>query len=217
MVVEGWDFFDAFYMAVITLTTVGYEELYPLSTLGRMVVIVYLVLGLGVFFYGITQVGELLIRGELKRTLGRRLMDSTIRSVKDHTIVCGCGRMGLKLCVLLAEKGERFVVVDQDPEAVAVAMERGWSVSVGDATHDATLRALGIDRAKGLAAVLTSDADNLFVVLSARLLNPDLMILARATEEGTVDKMERAGADQVVNVHQIGAKQMLQLLWNSSH
>ena len=216
MVVEGWDFFDALYMAVITLTTVGFEEVYPLSTPGRMVVLVYLVSGLGVFFYGITQVGELLIRGELRRTLGRRLMDSTIRSVKDHTIVCGCGRMGLRLCALLAENGERFVVVDRDPEAVAVAIDRGWSVSVGDATHDSTLRALGIDRARGLAAVLTSDADNLFVVLSARLLNPDLMILARATEEESVDKMERAGADQVVNVHQIGAKQMLQLLWSSS-
>lgn len=98
-------------------------------------------------------------------------------------------------------------------------MERGWSVSVGDATHDATLRALGIDRARGLAAVLTSDADNLFVVLSARLLNPDLpdlLILARATEEESVDKMERAGADQVVNVHQIGANQILQVLRSPS-
>lgn len=216
MVVEGWDFFDALYMAVITLTTVGFEEVNTLSTPGRVVVIVYLVLGLGVFFYGVTQVGELLIRGELRRMLGRRLMDSTIRSVKDHTIVCGCGRMGLRLCVLLAEKGERFVVVDRDPEAVAVAIERGWSVSVGDATHDATLRALGIDRARGLVAVLTSDADNLFVALSARLLNPDLMILTRATEEESVDKMQRAGADEVVNVHQIGANQVLQLLRNSS-
>lgn len=214
VLVEGWSFFDALYMAVITLTTVGYDEVHPLSTPGRVLIIVYLVFGLGAFLYGVTHVGELLIRGELRQRLGWRLMNTTIRSLADHQIICGCGRTGSKLGALLAERGERFVVVDRDPEALAGATERGWPVLVGDATDDATLRALHVERAKGLAAVLSSDADNLFVVLSARLLNRNLNILSRATEEESIGKLERAGADQVVSLHQIGATKMAHLLTN---
>ena len=214
VLVEGWSFFDALYMAVITLTTVGYEEVHPLSTPGRVLIIVYLVFGLGAFLYGVTHVGELLIRGELRQRLGWRLMNATIRSLADHQIICGCGRTGSKLGALLAERGERFVVVDWDPEALAGATERGWPVLVGDATDDATLRALHVERAKGLAAVLSSDADNLFVVLSARLLNRNLNILSRATKEESIGKLERAGADQVVSLHQIGATKMAHLLTN---
>ena len=214
VLIEGWSFFDALYMAVITLTTVGYDEVRPLGTGGRMLVIAYLVVGLGVFLYGVTHLGELLIRGELRRRLGWRLMNATLRSLKDHQIICGCGRTGSKLGALLAERGERFVIVDRDSGALAAARESGWPALVGDATDDATLRSLRIGRAKGLAAVLNSDADNLFVVLSARLLNPGLNILARATDEASIGKLERAGADRVVNLHHIGATKMAHLLAN---
>ena len=200
VLIEGWSFVDALYMAVITLTTVGYDEVRPLGTAGRMLIIAYLVVGLGVFLYGVTHLGELLIRGELRRRLGWRLMNATLRSLKDHQIICGCGRTGAKLGAVLAERGERFVIVDRDSGALAAARESGWPALVGDATDDATLRSLRIGRAKGLAAVLSSDADNLFVVLSARLLNPGLNILARATDEASIGKLERAGADRVVNL-----------------
>ena len=214
VLIEGWSFFDALYMAVITLTTVGYEEVRPLSTAGRMLIIAYLVVGLGAFLYSVTHIGELLLRGELRQRLGWRLMNATLRSLKDHHIICGCGQTGAKLGALLAERGERFVIVDRDPGALKAARTGGWPALVGDATDDATLRSLRIGRAKGLAAILSSDADNLFVVLSARLLNPGLNILARATHEASIGKLERAGADRVVNLHHIGATKMAHLLAN---
>ncbi len=179
-----------------------------------MLIIVYLVLGLGAFLYGVTHVGEIVIRGELRQRLGWRLMNATLRSLTDHQIICGCGRTGAKLGALLAERGEKFVVVDRDPVALAVAQARGWPCLVGNATDDATLRTLRIERAKGLAAVLSSDADNLFVVLSARLLSPELNILARATDDESIDKLERAGANQIVSLHRIGATKMAHLLTN---
>lgn len=214
MVVEGWGLFDALYMSVITLTTVGYHEVHPLSDGGRVVVLVYLAVGLGVLLYGLTVIGEFLVAIRLTELRGRRKMEKSIRELKNHLIVCGRGRMGTTLCDQLLANGEPFVVVDKNPDIVADAEAGGILALTGDVTEDAALRGAGIERARGLAAVLPSDADNLYIVVSARLLNPGLMILARASDERAAEKLERAGADRVVSIYQAGGLKMAQLLTN---
>lgn len=217
MAVEGWGFFDALYMSVITLTTVGYMEVHELSTAGRVLVMLYLIIGLGVFLYGIVQIGEGLVAMQLRDLLGRKKMDNAIRTLEGHLIVCGFGRMGRSLCheLIRAGRRQRFVVIDRDATSIADARDLGYHALCGDATDDELLEQAGIDRAAGLAAVLPSDADNLFVVMSARLLAKDLQILARATGEKAAAKLERAGANRVVSLYETGASKMAQLLTHS--
>ena len=203
---------DALYMAVITLTTVGFHEVEPLGPSGKVFVIVYLVIGLGVFYYSVSTIGEFVVRGELRRTLGRNRMDSTIRALEGHQIICGYGRMGANLAEHLAAEDQRYVVVDNDADALEHAAERGFLAVEGDATDDDVLRAAGVMRAGSLVAVLSSDSENLHLVLSARLLNPKLRILARATSDKSMAKLSQAGADEVINLYRLGATRMAELL-----
>ncbi|MHC5210460.1 MAG: potassium channel family protein [Planctomycetota bacterium] len=214
MLVEGWSFMDALYMSVITLTTVGYEEVHPLSAGGRVIVLVYLAVGLGVFLFGIALIGQFLVHIRLTDLRGRRKMEKTVRSLKNHLVVCGYGRMGTTLCQQLASSREKFVVIDKDADLIDAALEEGQLAIHGDATEDSVLRTAGIETARGLAAVLPSDADNLFIVVSARLLNPKLMVLSRASDERTAKKLEKAGADRVVSLYQAGGLKMAQMLTN---
>lgn len=211
---EGWSLIDAVFMTVITLSTVGYDEVRPLSDRSRIFVIVYLVGGLGVFLFAVVQLGEMIVRAELRTWLRRRGMNSTLQSVKNHFIVCGFGRMGLTICRHLADRKLPFVVVDQNESALAECEQQGWPCVRDDATDDRTLMDAGIKRARGLAVVLDSDADNLYVVLSARLIAPDLQIIARAIDENGAHKMEKAGANHVVSLVTTGAATMAQLLIN---
>ena len=212
--VEGWSLLDASFMTVITLSTVGYDEVKPLTDRSRVFVMVYLVCGLGVFLFAVVQLGEMIVRAELGTWLRRRGMNSTLQSVKEHFIVCGFGRMGQTLCRHLADRRLPFVVVDHDTERLLDCDQQGWLCVRDDATSDRTLRDAGIERARGLAVVLDSDADNLYVVLSARLIAPDLQIIARATDERSAQKMEKAGANRVVSLFATGAATMAQLLIN---
>lgn len=212
--IEGWNLLDSVYMAVTTITTVGFQEVHPLSAAGRVFVIVYLIAGLGAFLFAVVQVGEIIVRAELRDWLGRRRMGIELKSMKDHFIVCGCGRMGRTVCRQLAARKLPFVAIDRDEAALADGQREGWPWLVGDATDDRTLQAAGIDRARGLAAVLSTDADNLYVVLSARLLSRDLRILSRASDEKSVAKMEKAGANRVISLYATGAAKMAQLLTN---
>jgi voltage-gated potassium channel len=141
-------------------------------------------------------------------------MNSALKSVKDHFIVCGFGRMGRTICRHLADRRLRFVVVDQDEQMLLECEEKGWICVRDDATSDQTLIDAGIERARGLAVVLDSDADNLYVVLSARLIAPELQIIARATDENSAHKMEKAGANRVVSLIANGAATMAQLMIN---
>jgi len=216
MAVEGWGFFDSFYMAVITLSTVGYHEVHPLGTGGRIVVIVYLLVGLGVFLAFVGYVGEMMLRVQLREVFGRRKMDTAIRALRDHVVVCGFGRMGRSLCQQLGKNRKKFVVIDRDAPSMDLARSDGFLTVEGDATDDATLKAAGIEVASGLAVVLPSDADNLYVVLSAHIMNPRLQILARATHEKSAEKLERAGANHVVSLYETGAHKMAQLLTNAN-
>lgn len=214
MLIENWSFFDSLYMAVITITTVGYNEVEPLSTAGRIFIMVYLVVGLGVFFFGIVYLGELALRAELNNWFGRRRMHSELQTMRDHFIICGGGRMGLALCQQLAAKKFPFVVIDQEEAVLQNCGESNWFCVVGDATDDRVLQQAGIERAVGLAAVLSTDADNLYVALSARSLVPGLRIVTRAIDESSVPKMQKAGADRVITLFGTSAMKMAQLLAN---
>ncbi len=212
--VEGWPFLDAAYMTVITLTTVGYREVRPLTLHSQIFLMIYLVCGLGVFLFSVVELGEMVVRAELTGWLRRREMSKALKSMRDHYIVCGFGRMGRTICQQLSRHRLPLVVVDQDDQAAAECEQQGWLCVCGDATEDRVLVEAGIERARGLAVVLDSDADNLYVVLSARLISPGLQIIARAADEIGARKMERAGANRVVCLYAAGARTMAQFMIN---
>jgi voltage-gated potassium channel len=214
MASEEWSFLDSLYMSVITLTTVGFQEVHPLSPAGRIIVILYLIVGLGAFLFAAAQMGELVVGGQLGGLREKRRMKAAIDKLKEHVIVCGYGRVGRRLCAQLGASEQDFVVIDRDGQAIAEAREEGLLAVSGDATDDSQLEGAGLERARGLAAVLPSDADNLYVVLSGRLLNPKVQILARATDEKVAEKLERAGANRVVSLYETSAMKMANLLIN---
>ncbi len=214
--ITGARFFDCLYLAVITITTVGYGEVLGdhLTDGARAFIMCYLVLGLGAFTFSVVQFGEQAYRAKLRDWVARRIMDTAIRGLEGHYIICGFGRMGKTVCQQLAAKKLPFVAVDRDEDALADARQMGWPWLMGDITDDKTLILAGIERARGLATVLPGDSDNLYVVLSARLLSKDLQIIARANDEGNVSKLHKAGANRVVGLHATGAARMTQLLVN---
>jgi len=212
--IEGWGLLDSLYMSVITITTVGYKEVRALSTEGQIFTMAYLLVGIGVFLYEVVQLGELIVRGEFRDWMGRRMMDTKLRSLRNHFIVCGFGRMGRRLCEELQSRKLPFVVVEKDTVALAACESEGWPCILGDATEDKTLLDAGIEEARGLAVVISTDADNLYTILSARLLAPSIRLLSRASTEKDAEKLKRAGADQVINIHATGATKMAQLLAN---
>jgi voltage-gated potassium channel len=168
-----------------------------------MVFTIFLIIGgVGTVLYALNAGAKILLEGELRHVFGRRRLEKKISQLKDHYIVCGYGRMGRIICRELSEKGIPFVIVEKLPDVVAGSEDQ--LIFTGDATKDEVLKELGIERAKGLISVLPTDAENLFVVLSARVLNPKLIIVARAGEEGSEQKLLRAGADKVVSPYQIG-------------
>ncbi|MCL4456480.1 MAG: potassium channel protein [Nitrospirae bacterium] len=202
MGIEGWRFIDALYMTVITLSTVGYREVHVLSEKGILFTIMLIVSGVGTVLYALSTGAQIVLEGELQEIFGRKRLEKKIKELKNHYIVCGYGRMGKIICRELKEKDIKFVVIEKQSRP---RDERGDTLIVeGDATMDEILREVGIERAKGLISVLPTDAENLFVVLSARELNPNLFIVARAGEEGSEQKLLRAGADRVVSPYHIG-------------
>ncbi len=202
MLVEGWGFLDSFYMTIITLTTVGFMEVHPLSVNGRLFTIVLIMGGVGTVFYALSTGAKVILEGELRDIFGRKRLEKKIRELKDHYIVCGYGRMGRIICKELKQKHLKFVIIEKNPELLQ-GIDNVF-IFKGDATKDETLKETGIERAKGLISVLPTDAENLYVVLSARGLNPGLQIVARAGEEGSEQKLLRAGADRVVSPYHIG-------------
>lgn len=214
MYIENWRFLDAVYMSFITLSTVGYEVVSPLSDAGKVFVICYLGIGLSVFFYSLTQVGEMAVSGELKRLFGGRIMNRQIKGLSDHFIICGLGRMGRSVAQELFHKQHPFVVIEKDSTRVDQALQLGWRCVVGDATDEEVLEAAGLSKARCLATVLPNDADNLFTVMTARLLRKDLTIITRASAEKSVDKLRRAGATRIVSPYSTGAVKISQLMIN---
>ena len=202
MTIEGWNLFDSLYMTIITLTTVGYGEVHALSDKGRMFTIILIVGGVGTVFYALSTGAKIILEGELQEIFGRKRLEKKIRELKDHYIVCGYGRMGRIICRELIGKSLNFIVIEKKPDLLEE--RKDILLFEGDATKDNILKEAGIERAKGLISVLPTDAENLYVVLSARGLNPSLQIVARAGEEGSEQKLLRAGADRVVSPYYIG-------------
>lgn len=196
---EGWSWFDGFYMVLTTITTIGYGEVHPLSHHGRIFNTFIIVTGVGLvllFFGGATQA---LLEFELQSVFGRRRMDREISRLSEHFILCGAGRVGRSAARELARKPLPFVVIDNDPAKLARYSDEGWLSLLGDATHAQVLRQANIEKARGLVASTTTDATNVYIILTARSLNPRLQIIARASEEEAEKHLLTAGANRVVS------------------
>jgi voltage-gated potassium channel len=196
-VIDGYPPFDAFYMSLTTMTTVGYGEIHPLSQAGRIFNSFLIVFGVTTIFIAIGAMTQTIIELEFGDAIGKRRNKRMIDNLKDHYIICGYGRVGRGAAHELRHAGVPFVVVDNNPDRVERAMLAGMPAVAADSTQDETLRVVGIERARGLVAALATDADNLFVLLSAKGLNPQIYVATRAAEEGAEAKMRRAGADAV--------------------
>lgn len=208
--IEGWSLLDSLFMTVVTITTIGYNVGHTLDRPGEIFTIALIVFGVGTVAYALKNATKLMLEGELKGILGRRKLEQKIRELKDHYIVCGFGRMGRLICRELARKPVPFVVIEKKAENITEADWEKYMVIHGDADKDETLLEAGIKRARGLIAVVSTDAENLYIVLTARGLNPDLYIVARAGEDGSEQKLRRAGASKVISPYLIGADRMAQ-------
>ncbi len=201
----GLSLTNAVYQTVTTVTTVGFREVHEFDNLEKWFTIVIIITGVSTVLYTFTLVVQLVVEGQLRDFVGRRLMDREINKFEGHTVVCGWGRVGKAVAEDLVHAGHQIVVVDLEAERVAGVP---YPTVVGDATLDATLRAAGIEHATALIAALEGDAENLFVTLSARAIVPKLFIVARARKDESVPKLANAGADRVVNPQELGAARM---------
>lgn len=210
VLIEGWQPFDALYMTVITITTVGFMEVHPLGTGGRVFAMLLALGGVFTLFYAATDVIRGVVTGELRGVLGRQRMERELAKLKDHLIVCGYGRMGRLVCREFSSQGLPFVIIDAvEAELTGFDLRHGISL-VGDATSDEVLKRAGVERARGLVTVAASDADNLYITMSARVLNERLFIVARAENEEAERKLARAGATRVVSPYVIGGQRVAQ-------
>jgi voltage-gated potassium channel len=196
--IEGWTWFEGFYMVLTTITTIGYGELHPLSYVGRLFNTFIIVAGVGLLLLLTGGAAQALLEFELQSVFGRRRMEREISRLSGHYIICGAGRVGRSVARELARKPVPFVVIEQDEAKLRRYSEEGWLMLVGDATHESVLRQARIEAAKGLVAATTTDAINIYVILTARALNPKLKIIARASEEDAEKHLLTAGADSVV-------------------
>ena len=207
-VVEDFGFEDGLFMAVISLTTVGYGEVQPLDASGRAFTIGYLLVGVGVLFYVVTVEVETLVVGGVTDAFGLRRNRGKVRRMNDHVIICGFGRVGRETADMLSARGVHHVVVDIDAAAIASISGKHIATVVGDATQETTLREARIERARTLIAAADSDVQNTYIVLTARALNPSLFIVARAGSDSAERRLKSAGADSVVSPYQIGGRRM---------
>ncbi len=206
--IEKWTFLDSVYMTAISLTTVGFKEVRPLSDSGRIFTIILITLGVGLFFYAVGTLAEAIVEGHIRGLIGRRRMEKKISKLNHHYIVCGYGRLGRVICNELKMRRFPVVVIDNKESAIKLAAENGLYYLKGDATLDETLLRAGIKRAKGLITVLSTDAANVYITISARSLNPRFVIVARAEDENAEKKMFRVGATKVISPYKIGATRM---------
>ncbi len=214
--IEGWEAFDALYMTVITLATVGFKEVHVLSDEGKAFTMFLIIFGAGIIAYAVGSMIQIMVEGQLRQLLGRKKLEKQINKLHGHYIICGYGRIGTLICKEFQARPAPFVVVEKEPEFCDKLSREGVLFVQGDATDDDTLIAAGIRRARGLITAVTSDTENVYITLTARGLNPDLFILARSGEEGSEKKLKRAGASKVISPYTIGASRMAQAILRPS-
>jgi voltage-gated potassium channel len=211
IVIEGYPFLDALYMTVITITTVGYGEIHHLDTGGQIFIMSVIVFGVLGFLYTLGVLIELLSSGDWQRHRRFRRMEARLNALRDHVIVCGYGRTGRQVVRELASSGAPYVVVEWNPEGLANVEVDDVVHLVGDAANDEVLLHAGIERARGLVSAVDSDERNVYIVLTARALNPVVYVVARASFPDSVDKLTRAGADRVVSPYTLAGRRMAAL------
>lgn len=210
--IEGYPLFDAFYMTLITISTVGYQEVHPLNHAGRIFNSFLILFGVSAMFFAVGAMTQTIIELELQNRYGKRRKKRAIMQMKDHYIVCGFGRVGRNAGFELQRAGAPFLVIDRSEERVERATGFGMLALQADATRDDSLREAGAERAKGFIAALATDADNVFVILSAKTLNPRLTVVTRASEEDAEEKLRRAGADIVFSPYSMAGHRLAQAL-----
>ncbi|MDX9786727.1 MAG: potassium channel protein [Desulfobacterales bacterium] len=209
---EDMSVFDAFYMTLITVSTVGFSEIKPLSEAGRLLTIIVIITGISVGTYTLGQLVQMLIEGELGIILGRHKLKKNIAGLKNHWIICGFGRIGRIISSELSEDNIAFVIVEQNPEKNVDLEALGYLYFNMDATSEEALIKAGINSARGIVTAVHSDANNVYITLTAKGLRPDIFILARASDEKNETKLLRAGASRVVCPYMIGGKRMAEVL-----
>jgi voltage-gated potassium channel len=209
--IEGWSLFDALYMTVITITTVGYKEVHPLSTGGYVFTIFLILGGIGGAFYALFGIIEYILEGQFGKTLGRRRMENRIANLREHFILSGFDRFGEEIANTFKAEGVSFIIIENRPDFIARAEHAGYLYLEGDSTKNEILQLAGIDRARGLVAALASDVDNTYITLSARELRPTLFIAARASDVEAEKKLRLAGADRIVSPDAIGGRRTAML------
>lgn len=210
--IEKIPLFTSFYMTIITLSTVGFAEVTQLSKAGRLITIFVIFSGITIVAYSASSLLKLIIEGELQQTFGRNRVERTIAKLSHHYIICGFGRIGSLIAEELAKNNISCVIIERDEQLLDKLKQDSWLYVPGDATNEEVLIDAGIERAKGIVTAVQSDVDNVFIVLSARSLNPNIYILSRATEKKTEQKLLKAGASKVILPYLIGGRRMAQTL-----
>lgn len=213
MLIENSNFTDAIYMTVISITTVGFSEVFPLSPVGKYFTMILIFGGVGLFLFIVSLITQAMIEGGLQTFLGRRKMEKKLAELSNHYIVCGFGRIGKVISKILHENKRNFVIIENNADEIKAIEELGYLVLKGDSTSDDILQKAHIAEAKALIAVTSSDADNVYIILSSRVLNPSIYILARSSgDKGAESKLLRSGANKVFSPYEIGARRMAQSL-----
>jgi voltage-gated potassium channel len=210
--IESMPFFDAFYMTMITISTVGFSEIKPLSPYGRIITMIIISTGITIGAYTIGMILQLVVEGELKKSFGRRKMEKKISRLKDHFIICGFGRIGELICTELKANGVKFVVIEKDPQVIARLEKDDFIYLPMDSTTEEALLKAEIMSARGIVTAVTNDADNVFIILTAKGLRSDIFVLSRSSDVKNEAKLFRAGANRVVSPYLIGGKRMAQML-----
>ena len=208
MLIQGWDPLTSLYTTVLTISTVGFTEVVQLTTWGRIFTMALIIGGLGVVAFSFSALTQWVVEGQLRRLLGRRKLDSHIAKLKDHYLICGFGRCGAQVCDELSESNVPFVVIEKREDLITRMEQIGYLYVQGDATDEGVLLKAGIEAAAGIVTTVSSDADNVFIILAARELNPNITIVARAIEEGSETRILRAGANRVISPYKITGRRI---------
>ncbi|MFA6074288.1 MAG: potassium channel protein [Negativicutes bacterium] len=206
---ENLSWVDSFYFTFVTIGTVGYGDIVPVTVLGKIYACFLIIVGVGTAYYTIGILIKMIIEGEIVNLFGRQGMERHINGLKNHIIVCGCGRVGRNVVKRLKEEKEKFVVIESQEKTYKWLVSQQAIAIFGDATTDEQLKIAGIERARGIITTMSSDADNVYVALAAKSLNPNIFIVSRAERDGSEDKLRKAGADTVIFPSEMSGRQMV--------